>query len=85
LEFCVGSIHAAVSPATAPQARMSLLGLIAYNGQIEIHPSLLNVVLHEEPHINRCHTAGANLTSSSKCFAQIQKNYDLSLGKMATK
>jgi hypothetical protein len=28
------------------------LGLIAYNGQIEIHSSLLNVVLHEEPHIN---------------------------------
>jgi CRP/FNR family transcriptional regulator, cyclic AMP receptor protein len=28
------------------------LGLINYNGQIEIHPSLLNVVLHEEPHIN---------------------------------
>jgi hypothetical protein len=26
--------------------------LIAYNGQIEIHTSLLNVVLHEEPHIN---------------------------------
>ena len=29
------------------------LGLIAYNGQIEIHRSLLNLVLHEEPHINR--------------------------------
>jgi CRP/FNR family cyclic AMP-dependent transcriptional regulator len=29
------------------------LGLIAYNGHIEIHTSLLNVVLHEEPHINR--------------------------------
>jgi CRP/FNR family transcriptional regulator, cyclic AMP receptor protein len=29
------------------------LGLIDYNGQIEIHASLLNVVLHEEPHINR--------------------------------
>ena len=29
------------------------LGLIDYNGQIEIHTSLLNVVLHEEPHINR--------------------------------
>ncbi len=29
------------------------LGLIAYNGHIEIHSSLLNVVLHEEPHINR--------------------------------
>ena len=28
------------------------LGLIDYNGQMEIHPSLLNVVLHEEPHIN---------------------------------
>ena len=28
------------------------LGLIAYNGQIEIHRSLLNVVLHEEPHVN---------------------------------
>ena len=28
------------------------LGLIAYNGQIKIHPSLLNLVLHEEPHIN---------------------------------
>jgi CRP-like cAMP-binding protein len=28
------------------------LGLIDYNGQIEIHPSLLNVVLHEEPHIS---------------------------------
>ena len=28
------------------------LSLIAYNGQIEIHRSLLNLVLHEEPHIN---------------------------------
>ena len=28
------------------------LGLIDYNGQIQIHTSLLNVVLHEEPHIN---------------------------------
>ena len=29
------------------------LGLIDYNGHIEIHTSLLNVVLHESPHINR--------------------------------
>ncbi len=29
------------------------LGLINYNGHIEVHTSLLNVVLHEEPHINR--------------------------------
>ncbi len=27
------------------------LGLINYNGHLEIHRSLLNVVLHEEPHI----------------------------------
>src|ERR1700726_2885620 len=28
------------------------LGLIDYNGHIEIHSSLLNVVLHEKPEIN---------------------------------
>src|SRR3984893_8877106 len=28
------------------------LGLIDYNGSIEVHSSLLNVVLHDEPHIN---------------------------------
>jgi CRP/FNR family transcriptional regulator, cyclic AMP receptor protein len=27
------------------------LGLIDYNGQIEVHSSLLNVVLHEQPKI----------------------------------
>ena len=27
------------------------LGLITYNGKIEVHPSLLNVVLHEKPEI----------------------------------
>ena len=27
------------------------LGLIDYNGHLEIHTSLLNVVLHEHPHI----------------------------------
>ena len=32
--------------------QITKLGLIDYNGQIEIHTSLLNVVLHEEPHIN---------------------------------
>ena len=29
------------------------LGLINYNGHLEIHNSLLDVVLHEDPHINR--------------------------------
>lgn len=28
------------------------LGFISYNGGIEIHSSLLNVVLHDQPHIN---------------------------------
>jgi CRP/FNR family cyclic AMP-dependent transcriptional regulator len=28
------------------------LGLIDYNGHIEIHSSLLNVILHDEPHIS---------------------------------
>jgi CRP-like cAMP-binding protein len=29
------------------------LGLIDYNSHLEVHPALLNVVLHEGPHINR--------------------------------
>jgi CRP/FNR family cyclic AMP-dependent transcriptional regulator len=29
------------------------VGLISYNGHIEIQSSLLNVVLHEQPHIER--------------------------------
>ena len=29
------------------------LGLIDYNGRIEVHPALLNVVLHEKPEIRR--------------------------------
>ena len=28
------------------------LGLIDYNGHIEVHSSLLNVVLHDKPEIN---------------------------------
>jgi CRP-like cAMP-binding protein len=31
--------------------RFRKLGLISYNGHIEVHKSLLNVVLHEQPHI----------------------------------
>jgi len=29
------------------------LGLISYNGKIEVHNSLLNAVLHEKPQIDR--------------------------------
>jgi CRP/FNR family cyclic AMP-dependent transcriptional regulator len=31
--------------------RFRKLGFITYNGHIEVHKSLLNLVLHEEPHI----------------------------------
>jgi CRP/FNR family cyclic AMP-dependent transcriptional regulator len=33
------------------------LGLINYNGHLEIHRSLLNVVLHEEPHLSTAKSA----------------------------
>ena len=33
--------------------RFRKLGLIDYNGQIAVHSSLLNVVLHEKPEIKR--------------------------------
>ena len=29
------------------------LGFVKYNGHIEVHSSLLNVVLHEKPEIRR--------------------------------
>jgi hypothetical protein len=29
------------------------LGFISYNGSIEVHSSLLNAVLHDDPHIER--------------------------------
>jgi hypothetical protein len=32
--------------------RFRKLGFIDYNGQIEVHSSLLDVVLHEKPEIN---------------------------------
>jgi CRP/FNR family cyclic AMP-dependent transcriptional regulator len=33
--------------------RFRKLGFISYNGHIEVHKSLLNLVLHEQPHIKR--------------------------------
>jgi CRP/FNR family cyclic AMP-dependent transcriptional regulator len=29
------------------------LGLISYNGRLEVHPALLNAVLYEKPEIKR--------------------------------
>jgi CRP/FNR family cyclic AMP-dependent transcriptional regulator len=37
--------------------RFRELGLIDYNGKIEVHSSLLNVVLHDQPQIGRLRTA----------------------------
>ena len=34
------------------------LGLIDYNGHIEVHRSLLNVVLHEKPELRSGNEAG---------------------------
>ncbi len=34
------------------------LGLIGYNGKIEVHNSLLNAVLHEKPEIERDDSTG---------------------------
>jgi hypothetical protein len=31
------------------------LGFIKYNGDLEVHNSLLNVVLHDSPHLRRSH------------------------------
>ena len=36
------------------------LGLISYNGKIEVHNSLLNAVLHEKPEIERDHSTNKN-------------------------
>ena len=36
------------------------LGLIDYNGHLEVHTSLLNVVLHEEPQISGIHAAAGS-------------------------
>jgi len=35
------------------------LGFIEYNGTIEVHSSLLNVVLHDQPHIDRNNTGAS--------------------------
>ncbi len=41
------------------------LGFVKYNGHLEVHSSLLNVVLHEKPQISDDHIDGKNLSSRS--------------------
>ena len=36
------------------------LGFIDYNGHLEVHSSLLNVVLHDQPQISDAHAAAEN-------------------------
>jgi CRP/FNR family cyclic AMP-dependent transcriptional regulator len=42
------------------------LGFVKYNGHLEVHSSLLNVVLHEKPQISGDHMDGKNLSSRSE-------------------
>lgn len=39
------------------------LGLISYNGKIEVNNSLLNAILHEKPEIERDHSITKNQTN----------------------
>ena len=39
--------------------RFRKLGFISYNGHIEVHKSLLNLVLHEQPHIKTAARSGS--------------------------
>jgi CRP/FNR family transcriptional regulator, cyclic AMP receptor protein len=36
------------------------LGFIDYNGHLEVHSSLLNVVLHDQPQISNVHAAAGS-------------------------
>jgi hypothetical protein len=40
------------------------LGLIKYNGRIEVHRSLLNLVLHEKPEIKKATKANGQTRRS---------------------
>ncbi|MEO6382426.1 MAG: Crp/Fnr family transcriptional regulator [Nitrobacter sp.] len=42
------------------------LGFVEYNGHLEVHSSLLNVVLHEKPQISGDHSGEKNLSSRSE-------------------
>jgi hypothetical protein len=41
------------------------LGFIEYNGHLEVHNSLLNIVLHDNPHIRRDADIAASAPSST--------------------
>jgi len=43
------------------------LGFIGYNGHLEVHASLLNMVLHEKPHIERERAPATHASESGAC------------------
>jgi hypothetical protein len=47
----VGSLRRSGSRVSFFMNKFRRLGFISFNGSIEVHNSLLNLVLHEEPHI----------------------------------
>jgi hypothetical protein len=49
------------------------LGLISYNGQIEVHSSTLNAVLHEKPHLRERNEL-AHQDDSPKAMTRITSN-----------
>jgi hypothetical protein len=57
------------------------LGFIEYNGKIEVHNSLLNVILYDKPEINtrdtgRCHL-GACPSNSGFCWSEKRESDSL--------
>jgi hypothetical protein len=59
------------------------LGLIDYNGHIEVHSSLLNVVLHDQPQIRRwdgwCRSTRISASSSARDRKSLAKAHKISL------
>jgi CRP/FNR family transcriptional regulator, cyclic AMP receptor protein len=51
-EMLAGMIGTTRSRVSTLMNKFRRLGLIDYNGQLEVRSSLLNVVLHDDPHIN---------------------------------
>ena len=50
------------------------LGLIDYNGQIEVHRSLLNVVLHEKPEISKSNGKASRAAVASKRRSELRSD-----------
>jgi CRP/FNR family transcriptional regulator, cyclic AMP receptor protein len=56
------------------------LGFIDYNGHLEVHSSLLNVVLHDQPQISGVHAAAGSFCVSYRHGCARATTQDLDLG-----